>query len=71
MIRSVPSKDPLPPIQDELAISEAAGLAAETMAVDAVRLDRVGELRMLIEAGSFETAERLEAAVGRLLAELI
>ena len=38
--------------------------------VPAVRMEKVEEIKRLIEAGEYETSERIEGAARKLLAEL-
>lgn len=66
---------PAPPndatsIQDELQISEAARLVDEARTVPEVRQDRVDAIRAKIARGTYETQEKLEIAVERLLDEI-
>ena len=56
--------------EDSIEISEAARLATEAMSLDPVRMDKVQELKAAILDGTFETDDRLEAAINRLLASL-
>ena len=58
------------PIQDELEISDAARLVEKVGDVPEVRQARVDEIRAQIAAGTYETEEKLEIAVGRLLDEI-
>jgi negative regulator of flagellin synthesis FlgM len=57
------------PIRDELDISEAARLAAETQS-PGIRQDRVDAIRAQIAQGTYETPERLSMAVDRLMDQL-
>jgi negative regulator of flagellin synthesis FlgM len=58
------------PIKDELEISAAAQLAEQAQAVPEIRQDRVAAIRAKIAAGTYETPEKLEIAVERLLDEI-
>ncbi|MGI6415552.1 MAG: flagellar biosynthesis anti-sigma factor FlgM [Thermoguttaceae bacterium] len=58
------------PIQDELQISDAAQLVDKVRELPDVRQDRVNEIRTQIARGAYETSEKLEIAVGRLLDEI-
>jgi len=58
------------PIKDELDISAAAQLAEQAQAVPEIRQDRVAAIRAQIAEGTYETPERLEIAVERLLDEI-
>ena len=61
---------------DELDISREADAlsraheADRAQEADGIRSSRVAEIRAQIEAGTYETPEKLEAAVERLLDEL-
>lgn len=66
-IRAVEPKELLPPIQDRIEISDAGRLTTEAMQLDSVRTERIEELRRSIEAGLFDTPERLEAALLKFL----
>jgi negative regulator of flagellin synthesis FlgM len=57
-------------IQDELQLSDAAQLIEQTRDVPDIRYDRVAQIRAEIAAGTYETDEKLEMAVGRLLDEI-
>jgi negative regulator of flagellin synthesis FlgM len=58
------------PIQDEVQISEAAQRLFEAQEVSQIRWDRVREIRAQIAAGTYETPEKLEIALRRLLQRL-
>ena len=58
------------PIQDELEISDAARLVNKVGEVPEIRQERVNQIRAQIAAGTYETDEKLEIAVGRLLDEI-
>ena len=55
---------------DELDISREADALSRAHEADGIRSSRVAEIRAQIEAGTYETPEKLEAAVERLLDEL-
>lgn len=57
-------------IQDELEISDAGRLVDKVGDVPEVRQARVDQIRAQIAAGTYETDEKLEIAVGRLLDEI-
>jgi negative regulator of flagellin synthesis FlgM len=59
-----------PPIQDELQISEAAQRLADAQEVREIRWDKVRQIREQIAAGTYETPEKLEIALRRLLQRL-
>lgn len=58
------------PIADEVQISDAARLAEQAGGAADIRYDRVAEIRAQIAAGTYETPEKLEIAVSRLLDEI-
>jgi negative regulator of flagellin synthesis FlgM len=58
------------PIQDELEISDAARLVDQIRELPEIRQHRVDEIRAQIAAGTYETDEKLEIALGRLLDEI-
>jgi anti-sigma28 factor (negative regulator of flagellin synthesis) len=55
---------------DQLDISPAADLASRSAEVAAVRHERVAQLRAAIEAGTYETDEKVGTAVERLLDQI-
>lgn len=55
---------------DQLQISEAAQLASQLAEIPAIRQDRVNDLRAAIADGTYETDEKLDAALERLLDEI-
>jgi negative regulator of flagellin synthesis FlgM len=69
----VPAAETAPssgPIQDELQISDAARLVEQAKALPEIRQDRVDAIRQQIAAGTYETPEKLEIALDRLLDEI-
>ena len=58
------------PINDELDISDAARLMEQVDRIPDIRQDRVESIRAQIEAGTYETDEKLEVALDRLLDEI-
>ena len=58
------------PINDEVEISEAAKLADKLGDVPEIRQDRVQQIRAQIAEGTYETQEKLDIAVSRLLDEI-
>ena len=60
------------PIRDELEISDAARAAEAQQAgnISDIRQDRVAAIRAQIAAGTYETPEKLDAALDRLLDEI-
>ena len=55
---------------DQLDISREADLASRIREIPDIRVDRVAEIRSAIEAGTYETEEKLDIAIGRLLDEM-
>ena len=55
---------------DELTLSPEATLISQLQDVPDVRADRVAQLRAQIAAGTYETEEKLNAALDRLLDEI-
>lgn len=67
--RTGPAQQP-GPIRDELHISDAARAAEMLADVPDVRHGRVAEIRAQIAAGTYETPEKLDVALERLLNEI-
>ena len=55
---------------DQLEFSAEAQRITQANSMADIRMDRVNELRAQIADGSYDTPERMEAAVNRLLDEL-
>ena len=60
-------RPPSAPLADEVQISDAARLAEQTQGASDIRYDRVASIRAEIAAGTYETPEKLELALERLL----
>jgi negative regulator of flagellin synthesis FlgM len=58
------------PIQDELEISDVGRFVDQVRDLPEVRHDRVNEIRAKIADGTYETDEKLDIALGRLLNEI-
>jgi len=58
------------PIQDELQLSEAGQLIDKARDLPDVRWDRVNQIRAQIAEGTYETEEKMQIALGRLLDEI-
>ena len=58
------------PIRDELQLSDAAQLLDQVGDVSDIRMDKVASIRAQIESGTYETPEKLEVAIDRLLDEI-
>jgi len=56
--------------QDVVEISTAARLAAKVREIPDTRADLIARVRAEIEAGTYETEERIEVAIHRLMDEL-
>ena len=55
---------------DQVDISSEAQMLAGMQETTGIRAERVAEIREQIEAGQYETAEKLDTAVERLLDEI-
>ena len=55
---------------DQLDISHEADMASRISEIPDIRADRVAEIRAQIEAGVYETDEKLNVAVERLFDEI-
>ncbi len=69
-ISQPPSAPPAGPIQDEVQISEAGRMIGQVQDMPDVRWDRVNQIWAQIAEGTYETDEKLEIALGRLLDEI-
>jgi negative regulator of flagellin synthesis FlgM len=58
------------PIQDEVHISDEARLVEQVKQAPDIRQDRVDAIRAQIAAGTYETPEKLDIALDRLLDEI-
>jgi negative regulator of flagellin synthesis FlgM len=58
------------PIQDELHLSDAARLVEKVHDVPDIRQDRVNQIRAQIASGTYETDDKMNVALGRLLDEI-
>ena len=58
-----------PAASDKVNISAEAGLISKALAMPDVRLERIQEVKKLVESGKFETDARLSGAIGRFLVE--
>jgi negative regulator of flagellin synthesis FlgM len=66
----VQAPDQLEISQEAEMASQAAELVEYVHQLPDIRTDRVDEIRAAIEAGTYETEERLDIAVDRLLDEI-
>ena len=55
--------------EDKLDISMEGQLISQARALPATRLERIDEVRKLIESGRFDTPQRLQGALDRFLDE--
>ncbi len=55
---------------DQLELSEAGQIASRLSEMPDIRADRVAEIRAAIAEGTYETDEKLTAALDRLLDEI-
>ncbi|MCP4189870.1 MAG: flagellar biosynthesis protein FlgM [Planctomycetaceae bacterium] len=55
---------------DQVDISAEADMVSQVHSVADIRTDRVTEIRAEIAAGTYETDEKLDLAVGKLLDEI-
>jgi negative regulator of flagellin synthesis FlgM len=55
---------------DEVDISHEADMVSRARELPDIRADRVAEIRAQIASGAYETDEKLDHAVGRLLDEI-
>ena len=55
---------------DQLDISASADLASRALDAPGIRADRVAQIRSAIESGAYETDEKLNMALDRLLDEI-
>lgn len=58
------------PIQDELQLSDAGQLVDKVRDLPDIRQDRVDQIKAQIADGTYETEEKLDIAMGRLLDEI-
>lgn len=58
------------PIEDELQISDAGLLMERIGNMPSIRQDRVSQIRQQIANGTYETPEKLDVALERLLDEI-
>jgi negative regulator of flagellin synthesis FlgM len=58
------------PIQDEVQISDAGRLVDQVRDLPEIRQDRVDQIRNEIAKGVYETPEKLQIALERLLDEI-
>ncbi len=69
-ITNRPSVSEASSIRDELQLSDAGQLIDKVRDLPEIRQDRVDQIRAQIASGTYETEEKLDIAVGRLLDEI-
>lgn len=57
-------------ISDELQLSDTAQIASQMNDIPAIRQDRVDSIRAQIAQGTYETPDKLDAALSKLLDEI-
>ncbi|MCD6304126.1 MAG: flagellar biosynthesis anti-sigma factor FlgM [Planctomycetes bacterium] len=57
-------------VSDVVEISTAAALAAKIQQIPDIRADLVARVKQEIEAGTYETPERIDIAVDRLMEDM-
>ena len=57
-------------VTDELSISTAGSYVDQVQSFPEIRQDRVDALRQAISSGTYETADKLDSALNRLLDEI-
>ncbi len=68
---SAPSQAPASAsISDELQLSDTAQIASQMNDIPAIRQDRVDAIRTQIAQGTYETPDKLDAALENLLNEI-
>jgi len=66
-----PTSEPKPVATgDQVEISAASQMLDKIQQSPEVRAERLAQIKAAIDAGEYETPERLEAALGRLLDEI-
>ena len=69
--RTADVQSPSPAAQsDSVDISPAADLAGRLSEIPSIRQDRVSAIKAAIAGGTYETADKLDGAVSRLLDEI-
>jgi negative regulator of flagellin synthesis FlgM len=68
--RAAATTSPSAPVTDQLEISASAQSALEKSESTGIRSDLVASLKQQIASGSYETPEKLDAALSRLLDQI-
>jgi negative regulator of flagellin synthesis FlgM len=69
VVTNVPAAAPTG-VSDVVEISTAAALAAKVKEIPEVRTELVARVKKEIEAGTYETPERIDAAIDKLMEDL-
>jgi anti-sigma28 factor (negative regulator of flagellin synthesis) len=69
VVANVPANAPAG-VSDVVEISTAAALAAKVKEIPEVRAELVARVKKEIEAGTYETPQRIDAAVDKLMEDL-
>jgi hypothetical protein len=54
---------------DKIELSRKAGMVSKALALPQLRMERIAEVKKMIESGRFDTDTRLEGALKRFVAE--
>ena len=54
---------------DKVVLSQKAGMVSKALAMPQMRMERIAEVRKMIESGRFDTDTRLEGALKKFVAE--
>jgi len=54
---------------DKVVLSQKAGMVSKVLAMPQMRMERIAEVRKMIESGRFDTDTRLEGALKKFVAE--
>jgi anti-sigma28 factor (negative regulator of flagellin synthesis) len=64
-----PSTQPTPAPVDRVEVSQAGQLVGEVLALPATRTEKIAELKAAVEAGTYQTDEKLLGALDSFLRE--
>ena len=64
------SSSTAPSVNDEVSISDAAQQLEQIRQLPDIRQDRVDAIRSQIASGTYETADKMDVALSRLLDEI-
>ena len=54
---------------DKVVLSQKAGMVSKALAMPQMRMERIAEVKKMIESGRFDTDTRLEGALKKFVAE--